>query len=203
MVSSTEALWVNGAVEGPTDEAVLRRVADHVGIRIDSVHGMNGKPDLRQHMAGYLNAARLSPWVILVDLNHEAECAPIMREEWVRRPVPFLCFRIAVRQVESWLLADRERIARFLRVPVSQVSLNPDTLDNARDAMVALAGRSRKTAIREDMVPRPGGGRATGPAYASRLIEFVNREWRPGVAATRSESLRRCLGRLSDLCLHA
>jgi hypothetical protein len=201
-VSGAETVWASGAVEGPTDEAVLRRIAGHVGIRIDSVHGKNGKRQLRQHMAGYNNAARLAPWVILVDLNHEAECAPIMRERWVPRPAPFLCFRIAVRQIESWLLADRERIARFLRVSVQQIPLNPDALDNARDAMVALAGRSRKAAIRQDMVPRPGSGRATGPAYASRLIEFATGVWRPGVAATRSESLHRCLMRLGNLRTH-
>jgi hypothetical protein len=49
------------------------------------------------------------------------------------------------------------------------------------------------------MIPREGSGRAVGPAYTSRLIEYVETAWRPREAAQRSESLRRalvCLERL-------
>lgn len=192
-------VWASGAVEGPTDEAVLRRVAAHVGLHIGAVHGKNGKRHLRQQISGYNNAARIAPWVVLVDLDHEAECAPPMRAQWVTDPAPFLCFRVAVRQIESWLLADRETIAKFLRVPANQIPTTPEALDNARDAMVALAARSRQAAIRKDMVPRPGSGRATGPAYASRLIEFATTQWRPDIAADSCQSLRKCLQRLKGL----
>jgi hypothetical protein len=195
-------VWASGAVEGPTDEVVLRRIADHVGLRIGAVHGKNGKPHLRQQILGYNNAARIAPWVILVDLDREAECAPPMRAQWIPHPAPLLCFRIAVRQIESWLLADREAIAKFLRVPANRVPANPEALDNARDAMVALAVQSRQTAIRQDMVPRPGSGRTTGPAYGSRLIEFTSREWHPDVAAASCKSLHRCLNRLKELRSH-
>jgi len=50
-----------------------------------------------------------------------------------------------------------------------------------------------------DMVPRPGSGRATGPAYASHLIEFAATHWRPDIAAHSCQSLRKCLQRLKDL----
>jgi len=66
--------------------------------------------------------------------------------------------------------------------------------------MVNLARASRRRDIREDLVPRPEGGRQVGPAYSSRLIEFVSGRWRPEIAARRAESLRRaiaCLKRLT------
>lgn len=62
--------------------------------------------------------------------------------------------------------------------------------------MVEMARRSRRRDIREDMVPRPGSGRTEGPAYTSRLIEFVadvDHGWRPDVAALSSDSMDRCL----------
>lgn len=65
--------------------------------------------------------------------------------------------------------------------------------------MVNLGRRSRKRAIRKDMVPRHGSGRTVGPAYASRLIEFVSTEWRPAVAAERSDSLKRAIRCLQEL----
>jgi hypothetical protein len=52
------------------------------------------------------------------------------------------------------------------------------------------------------MVPRPESGRQIGPAYTSRLIQFVEDTqagWRPEVAAAVSDSLARCLRSLGRL----
>jgi hypothetical protein len=110
-----------------------------------------------------------------------------------------MCFRVAVRAVEAWLLADRESLAGFLRVSPSRVPPDPESLDEPKQAMVNLARQSRSRAVQEDMVPRPGSGRSVGPAYASRLIEFAQSTWRPEIAATRSDSLRRCCERLRQV----
>ena len=67
--------------------------------------------------------------------------------------------------------------------------------------MVELARRSRRRDIRDDMVPRERSGRSVGPAYPSRLIEYVESPWRPEAAARQADSLRRaiaCLQRLAD-----
>jgi hypothetical protein len=104
-----------------------------------------------------------------------------------------MCFRIAVREVEAWLLADRDNIARFLGVAVSRVPRNVETLENPKRELVDLVRGSRRREIREDMAPRPGSGREVGPAYASRLIEFAERLWAPQTASQQSDSLRRSL----------
>lgn len=186
------------AVEGPVDEAVIRRLAEYVGAQVGQVYGKNGKDHLRQRIDAYNNAARISPWIVLVDLNHDAECAPPLRDAWLHQPATHMCFRVAVREVESWLLADRARLARFLAVPLSRVPTTPEAIEDPKGAVVQLAARSHRRDIREDMVPRPGSGRTVGPAYASRLIEFVSTHWNPEVAARSSDSLRRCLVRLRE-----
>jgi len=107
-----------------------------------------------------------------------------------------MCFRVAVREVEAWLMADREHLARFLAVDTPRVPHNPDSVDHPKNLMVDLARHSRRREIREDMVPRPWSARAFGPAYTARLIEFVISErtgWRPEVAARYSDSLNRSL----------
>jgi hypothetical protein len=195
-MATSSLVIVTGAVEGPIDEAVLQRLVEYVGGTPGPVHGRNGKSHLRQRLDGYNQAARLSPWAVLVDLNHDGLCAPPFRALWLPNPSPYMCFWVAVRMVESWLLADRERLARFLSVTAAQVPSNPEGLDNPKHVVVNLARLSRRREIREDMVPRPGSGRAVGPAYTSRLIEFVVNSgsgWRPDVAARSSDSLDRCL----------
>lgn len=190
---------ISGAVEGLVDEAVLRRLLQDAGASPGPIHGRNGKSYLRRHLAGYNSAARVSPWVVLVDLDHEASCAPELVVLWLSRPAAHMHLRVAVREVEAWLLADRENLAPFLGVATQRISPTPEMIADPKLTMVDLARQSRRREIREDMVPRPGSGRVVGPAYTSRLIEFVGEFWRPEVAARSADSLRRLRGRLSEL----
>jgi hypothetical protein len=110
--------------------------------------------------------------------------------------------RLAVRAVEAWLLADRERIAQFLGTRPNSVPANPDELENPKRELITLALGSRKRAIREELVPREGSGRSVGPLYTARMMEFVQDTtagWRPDIAARVSDSLARCIGSLRRL----
>lgn len=193
---------VAAAVEGIVDEAVACKVVAHAGGQIGDVYGKAGKALLRMKIRGYNNAARRSPWLVLVDLDGGVDCAPPLCRAWLPEPAPLLCFRVAVRQVEAWLIADADRLAEFLCVAKGKVPCDPETLPNAKAEMVNLARYSRRRAIREDMVPREGSGRAVGPAYSSRLIEFATLYWVPEIAAQRADSLGRaiaCLKRLIEM----
>lgn len=196
-------LYTQGAVEGVLDEAVLRRLGEHTGICVGSVHGKKGKRYLQDKIANYNQAARFSPWVVLVDLDGEFECAPSLRARWLPAPARHMCFRVAVRAVESWLLADRASIARFLGIGQRKVPSSVDDLDDPKQTLIDLARTSRRSAIREDMAPRRGSGRSVGPAYTSRMMEFVRaqgeRRWQPSLAAEVSPSLSRCIDALAQL----
>ena len=187
---------ISSAVEGLVDEVVMRRLLRYVGAIPGAVYGRQGKAYLRQHITRYNAAARHSAWAILIDLDHNAACAPTLQEKWLASPAPHMCFRIAVRAVETWLLADHQRFAQFLSIPVSRIPPVLEAVDDPKLLLVNLARHSRKRAIREDMVPRQRSGRKVGPAYAAHLMEFVEDTtigWRPDVAAEESNSLKRCL----------
>jgi hypothetical protein len=191
---------ISAAVEGIVDEAVARTLILFSGAIPGPVYGKQGKPFLQQRIRGYNTAAHHAPWVVLVDLDRDHDCAPPLFAAWLPQVAPRLCFRVAMRAVEAWLLADAERIADFLAVTRGRLPADPEALDNPKLTMVALARASRRRDIREDMVPREGSGRPVGPAYASRLIEFTSSSWRPQSAAQRANSLWRaieCLRRIA------
>jgi hypothetical protein len=197
-----QPLVVTAAVEGIVDEAVARRLIEHIGAQVGPVYGRRGKDHFRRNLGAYNQAARFVPWLVLMDLNSAAECAPALLPMLLSAPAPMMTFRIAVREVESWLLADRERLAGFLGVSHAGIPLQPEVEIDPKQAVVDIARRSKRRAIRADLVPRPGSGRSQGPGYASRMIEFVldkKRGWRPEVAAVRADSLRRCLAALGNL----
>ena len=194
-----QCVVISAGVEGPVDEAVARRLIAHVGGSPGAVYGKEGKQALCKRIHGYNHAARHAPWLVLVDLNGDADCAPPLRQAWLPNLAPRMCFRIAVRQVEAWLMADREALAKYLSIAPSRIPAAPESLQNAKVEMVNLARQSRHKDVRADMVPRHGSGRAVGPAYTSRLIEFVNNHWRPDKAARNADSLRRAINCLQQL----
>jgi hypothetical protein len=178
---------ISTAVEGIVDEAVMRRLIGHVGAKLGPVYGKSGKPKLLQNLKGYNEAARQGPWIVLVDLDRDAECAPPFCAEWLPSVAPKMCFRVAVREVEAWLLADRERLADFLHISISKIPSVPESIEDPKQTMVNMARRSRLRAIQKDMVPRPEGGRQVGPAYTSRLIEFSRIEKKDGAPMLRPD----------------
>lgn len=189
----------SAAVEGLTDEVVLRRVVESRGAALGSVYGKSGKPRLLEQLNHYNQAATFSPWIVLLDLDQDAGCAPSAKAAWLITPAPQMCFRIAVRAVESWLLADRESLAAFLSINASLIPATPESLSNPKETLVNLARRSRRRTLREEMTPRPGSGRPVGPAYTSRLIEYAQTQWRPEVASQHADSLQRVCSCINEL----
>ncbi len=194
---------ISAAVEGKLDEAVAQKLIRHAGALPGTIYGKRGKQALKARMRGYIHAARHAPWLVLVDLDCDHDCAPPLRQAWVTAGGLQLCFRVAVRQVEAWLMADAERLASFLQVPRAVITATPEVLVDSKAEMVDVARRSRRRDIREDMVPREGSGRPVGPAYSSRLIELAETDWRPSIAAARSESLRGAIACLERLVARA
>jgi len=131
---------------------------------------------------------------MLTDLDR-AECPPMLLSEWFREAPrhPNLLFRIAVREVESWLLAHRSAFAHFMRISESLIRSDVEAVDDPKEYLINLATKSRRRAIREDVVPLPRSTSRQGPNYNGRLIEYVETAWDPRVAMMLSASLARAV----------
>jgi hypothetical protein len=113
---------VSAAVEGDLDEVVLRTIADYTGFGIGTVYGRRGKPYLLKTISGFNNAARFSPWTVIIDLDHDYECAVSALAAWLPQPANQMFCRVVVRAIEAWLLADRDRIASMLAISPNAIS---------------------------------------------------------------------------------
>lgn len=187
------------AVEGPSDEIVARRLAEAAGLTVHHAFPSGGKQKLDERLSGYNNAAQHSPWLVLRDLDQDAECAPTLVQQLVPRPAPHFLLRVPVRSMEAWLLAHREAMASFLGVRVAQVPEKPETLPDAKRALVNLARASRRRAVIQNIVPPDRYSSRVGLGYTSRIVEFALHHWHPEIAAEHAPSLRRCLRALREL----
>lgn len=185
------------AVEGITDKAVARRIIRHLGIKCELVMiETGGKTRLKKNIFAYNEAAKHFPWFVLTDLDSPDRCPVEYAKEWLPAPNPQMIFRVAVPQMEAWLLASRHAMAKYLQLSESLIPHQPESLDNPKQELIKLAARSKSRSIREDM-SRPDG--RIGPAYSFRIIEFAEKYWDIDEAWRHSESLRRCIRALERL----
>lgn len=190
---------VNLAVEDELSEAVLRRILDQSGraYSVGTCYRKGGYGYLRKLIRGFNNAAKGTPFVVLTDLD-EAECPSRLIQDWLGIPKhENLLFRIAVREVEAWVLADRAAFARFIGVRLNLVPDEPDQIHNTKEALISVVRNSRRKDLREDIVPPVGSTRTQGPNYNGRLTTFVESYWDVVRACESSPSLRRTLETLS------
>ena len=153
------------------------------------------KKDIRK----YQEASYVLPHVVLTDLD-VFECPPALIAEWKLHSVQGrLIFRIAVREVEAWLLADRSGFAEFLGLPESKIPSAPETLEDPKQTLINLARRIKRRRLAEEIIPPAGSTSSIGPFYNDRLSEFVTMKWNVQSASERSPSLAKALNRIQEL----
>jgi hypothetical protein len=184
-------------VEGTLDEVVVRKLLDTSALEPAAFY-LESLPAFKTRLKAFNQAARHMSWFALCDLDDD-DCAPGRVRDFLPDPAAGMCFRVAVRAVETWLLADRACIARYLGISGDLIDLDPERLPAPKSHLVSLARRSRSRAMREGLVPAVGDSRSVGAEYTLLMSEFVRERWSPERAAARSPSLRRALVRLQTL----
>lgn len=191
----TTAIGVMLVVEDALSEAVMRRLLGRPGRafgveRILVADGVNG---IKRRIPAFLNGCRHIPHVVLADLD-TGECAPQLLARWQLSRLPAgLVVRIAVREVEAWLLADADGLAAFLQVAKNKIASRPETLDDPKLTLVNIARRSRSRRLASEIAPPSGSYARTGPLYNQRLCRFASDLWNVHRAAPEAPSLARAL----------
>ena len=189
------------AVEDALSDAVSTKILENFGIEIVQRIGYQGNSYLKQK-APNLNQTAKGPYDIfmLTDLDSPQNCPPKLIQSWVKAPLNSGFFlRVAVMEIESWIIADRRAIAKFLSIPERRIPRRTDDIRDPKEFLVSLARKSKKKRLREDLVPDPSATTAkVGTGYNSCLSEFVRDHWDLERAASVSVSLKRTLDRISS-----
>ena len=189
-------------VEDTLSEAVMRKVIEHHSPTLavaGRVFVTGGSGNIRANVERYRNASNVYPHVVLTDLD-QYECPGALLADWsVGQLPPNLLFRIAVRSVESWLLADRERIAQFLQIPLNKVCQAPENVVDCKHELISLARRARSRRLATELCPATGSIAKQGPLYNAHMTRFVRESWRVDVATSGAASLKRACVRMSEL----
>ncbi|MCX6592541.1 MAG: hypothetical protein NTZ56_13550 [Acidobacteria bacterium] len=192
------------AVEDALSEAVAKRLLTHSGSKfvLGTIHRGRGFGYLRKTAPGWNRASRSRPLLMLTDLDDHA-CPLALIRNWIVDDIESnLIFRVAVREIESWILADWDGITTFLKIPRKYLTscppLVPEELIDPKAALIDLSSRSTDRSVKQRMVPLPNSTAKVGREYNPCLSEFVESVWDPNRARASADSLNRTLFRLAD-----
>lgn len=159
-----------------------------------------GFTQIKERFPAILNmAASGIATLILTDLDRSV-CPATLIDDWKSKSIrdrelpARLWFRVAVRETESWVLADRVAFADYLQVSVSNLDRNPDLLSDPKQFLLNLVRRKCRRKHFREMLPL--GNAHIGPAYNEILRKFIREHWSPERAAANSASLTRALNAL-------
>jgi hypothetical protein len=151
---------------------------------------------IKKNISGFNEASKGCPFFVLTDLD-SVDCAPTLIGDWLRESIhPNLIFRIAVREVEAWLLADIEGFSKYTGISKVNFHNNPEEINDPKAELLQLIKRCRNRKIKEDILPKNEYA-SVGPNYNGRLGEFVIKHWNISRAMKRSDSLKRAMHQLS------
>ncbi len=187
-------------------------LSEEAGLRLAKEAGLEvTQPPLRRNGSGYLKSrirnfcqmASFQTVLVISDLD-QSECPSQLLRDWLgaRERPPRLIIRVAVREIESWLLADHQAMRSLLGRRASKLPREPESLVDPKGMLLNLARHAPRD-VREDLLPQKGAIASQGLGFNRRLGNLIRTDWSPRRAAERAPSLRRARDRLMELAKHA
>jgi len=190
------------ATEDELSEAVADRLVLEANqeLRVVARIRRQGYGYLRQKFLNLAKTASSNPVLLLTDLDR-VDCPPTLLADWCGGQIlpKGMLFRVVVREIEAWLLADREGFSRFAGVPLDKVPQYPEALDDPKQTLLSLVHRYGNRGIKAGILPERGTSTKIGLAYNQTLVRFVQDAWSVTNASRNADSLNRACRRLDEL----
>lgn len=189
---------VPALVEGRLDGVVLRTLWTQLGRPADELLIRDaGGSGFWRDAKRYNEAGRYQLVIGLADLE-QAPCARAALDRLGEPRTQGFQLRLAVRMIESWLIADRAEFADFLGVSTAMLPTEPESLQHPKSLIHELSQRSRHRQVRLALARR--GSSVVAPEYTAFMATFVAQRWDARRASSRAGSLSRALLRLLAAC---
>jgi hypothetical protein len=158
----------------------------------------HGYGKIKKRITAYNQAAKYGFFFVLTDLD-KYECAPALISEWLLLDHNTqLLFRVAVHEIESWLLADRENFAEFFAVNKSLIPAEPDKELDPKKIVISLASKSRKRSKKEAIIPIDEYA-SIGPGYNMEFRNYIQNYWNIHNARKHSPSFEKAMQALEKM----
>ncbi len=186
---------INIICEDSLHVAVIRRLIDiyNPSLRINVINKLGSRSEIEKRIVIYNGSPEDVSYFIMIDLDSD-QCAPALINKLLPRGVNSNnIVRIAVRQIESWLLADSKNLSSYFGIKNSLIPNNTDMLSNSKNFLIEIAKQSNRSIIKCNIVPDSAGTAKQGPDYNYPLIIFILEKWDPNAGMIKSDSLKKAI----------
>lgn len=184
------------ATEDFLSEAVIIKIIRSIDkFNISLSLGREGCGYLTKKINNFNKMAERQKVLVVLDLDNNNSPDEYIRDITRNENVIHenLLFSIPVKEIESWILADKQGISSFLDIPEARIDRNPDELMDPKEKIISLARTCRNRVAKDGIPPKPRAISKVGLSYNTLLIDFVNNHWSIERAAVNSPSLNRTL----------
>lgn len=163
---------------------------------IEMIKGGKGK--IKTKLAEYNRSAKKLSFCLVIDLD-DNECAPSLIDQWFKfAKNERLFFRVAVKEIEAWVLADYKNFSKFLNVSPDVIkkkipNLEADNILDPKETLLQITNAKSKIARKENIVFVSEGKFYQGSAYNSEMSNFIHSFWNVKFAAQNSNSLQKAI----------
>ena len=206
-------------VEDAPSQAVLEKIIDSLndndpespffGFRDGRPQIMRGESRIRKEFPANLAMATEGLYTLsLVDLDlYDYPCPPALLRDWLGieqdKPIALpshTILRVATRIVESWIMADRKKFAKYFDLTESRLPVAPDDHLRLRKTFFDLLWEKGAPKLRKKkLIGMLPGDAHIGPTYNDIMCDFIERHWSPERAEKNSPSLKRTMDRLRSM----
>jgi len=195
------------AFEDQLSEFVIRKLFSHLSLNFQIVclnknYSRTGFGYIKDSINKWNSADDSLLFFVLTDLD-KYNCAPELIQGWIKNPIRSnLFFRVAVREVEAWLLADDDNFSKYTGLDfdfIEKETRDVEKITDPKEKLLSLVKRSKKRELITDIVREESSQLKQGPAYNTRLQEYLDHHWDINKARLKSDSLDRALKALEQL----
>ncbi|MFU9135365.1 hypothetical protein [Erwinia tasmaniensis] len=181
------------ATEDVLTEEVITKILSFKG-RFEIVHklGRKGCGFLTNKLSNFNELAKTHNVLVFfdLDLKPNPNAYKSSLEGKVANKNGSLHILISVREVESWVLADRIGLSAYFNISRDKIERDPDVLPDPKEKIINLAKASKNPLIKKGIPPKAGAAAKVGISYNSLLTNFIWDGWDFTRALEHSQSLR-------------
>jgi len=201
--------------EDPVTKAIIRRLVKDYAPSLNIVGDIPARGgQIKSKIENFNTLSRKYPVILLLDLDAN-DCAPQLKQQLLKniQPTSDFIVNIAIEEAESWLFADKENFASYLRVDRNLLPNGMDLRMNgprvvhevyttqkpSRVLTHEIALKSTDALIRRQVGVDDVNEKCKGNEYNCVIEPFICDVWKPEIARASSNSLSRMISRLQSL----
>ncbi|MFE8047574.1 DUF4276 family protein [Brenneria goodwinii] len=184
------------ATEDVLSESIISKILSNAGkFKIVMSLGKQGCGYLINKLNNFNNLAKTCVVLVVIDLDnnksHDEYIEKITKS--ISKIDKNLVFSVPIKEVESWILADKSGLSKFLNISENKIDRDPDTVADPKEKIIYLAKNCKNRSAKNGIPPKPKEISKVGLSYNTVLVDFVNNHWSIERASNNSPSLRRTL----------